>query len=124
VTGSPVVEAIARAHHEEWARVVAGLARRFGDLELAEEGSSEAYVAAAERWPGGGGPPSPDGWLTRLQRGLPGRRWGRFAPVDDRRVRVAGLWYPRAVLTAKVSVRGGCSHGPVAHGAGLVRDVL
>jgi predicted RNA polymerase sigma factor len=35
VTGFPVEEAIARAHHEEWARVVAGLARRFGDLDLA-----------------------------------------------------------------------------------------
>ncbi len=32
-----VREAITRAHHEEWARVVAALTRRFGDLDIAEE---------------------------------------------------------------------------------------
>jgi RNA polymerase sigma-70 factor (ECF subfamily) len=31
-----VREAITQAHHEEWARVVAALARRFGDLDIAE----------------------------------------------------------------------------------------
>ena len=60
----PVEEAIARAHHGEWARVVAGLARRFGDLDLAEEAAAEAYVAAVERWPRDGVPPNPGGWLT------------------------------------------------------------
>jgi len=28
---------ISRVHREEWARVVATLARRFGDLDIAEE---------------------------------------------------------------------------------------
>ena len=32
-----VAEAITRVHREEWARVVASLARRFGDLDIAEE---------------------------------------------------------------------------------------
>ena len=32
-----VREAITQAHHEEWARVVAALTRRFGDLDIAEE---------------------------------------------------------------------------------------
>ncbi len=64
MTESPAVEAIACAHREEWARVVAGLARRFGDLDLAEEAAAEAYVAAVERWPRDGIPPSPGGWLT------------------------------------------------------------
>jgi RNA polymerase sigma-70 factor, ECF subfamily len=64
VTGFPVEEAIARAHHEEWARVVAGLARRFGDLDLAEEAAAEAFVAAVERWPRDGVPPNPGAWLT------------------------------------------------------------
>lgn len=59
MTGFPVEEAIARAHHEEWARVVAGLARRFGDLDLAEEATAEAYVAAVEQWPRDGVPPNP-----------------------------------------------------------------
>ena len=57
-------QAITRAHHEEWARVVAGLARRFGDLDVAEDAAAEAFAAAAERWPRDGVPPNPGGWLT------------------------------------------------------------
>jgi len=64
VTVSPVDEAIARTHREEWARVVASLARRFGDLDLAEEAAADAWVAAVERWPRDGIPPNPGGWLT------------------------------------------------------------
>ncbi|WP_330475581.1 RNA polymerase sigma factor [Terrabacter sp. C0L_2] len=61
----PAVEqAIARVHHEEWARVVAGLARRFGDLDVAEEAAAEAFAVAVERWPRDGIPPNPGGWLT------------------------------------------------------------
>jgi RNA polymerase sigma-70 factor, ECF subfamily len=59
-----VPEAITRAHHEEWARVVASLTRRFGDLDIAEEAAAEAFAAAVERWPADGVPPSPGGWLT------------------------------------------------------------
>ena len=62
--GPDVEEAIARVHHEEWARVVAGLARRFGDLDTAEDAAAEAFAAAAERWPRDGIPPNPGGWLT------------------------------------------------------------
>ena len=57
-------EAIVRAHQQEWARVVADLARRFGDLDIAEEAAAEAFVAAAERWPRTGVPPNPGGWLA------------------------------------------------------------
>jgi RNA polymerase sigma-70 factor (ECF subfamily) len=57
-------EAIARAHRDEWARVVAGLARRFGDLDVAEDAAAEAFVAAVERWPVDGVPPNAGGWLT------------------------------------------------------------
>jgi len=64
VTGPTVEQAITRAHHEEWARVVADLARRFGDLDVAEEATAEAFVAAAERWPREGVPPNPGGWLA------------------------------------------------------------
>ena len=64
MSDSPVDEAIARVHREEWARVVAGLARRFGDLDLAEDAAAEAYVAAVERWPRDGVPPNPGAWLT------------------------------------------------------------
>jgi len=57
-------EAIARAHREEWARVVASLAARFGDLDVAEEAAAEAFATAVERWPVHGVPPNPGGWLT------------------------------------------------------------
>jgi RNA polymerase sigma-70 factor (ECF subfamily) len=59
-----VREAITQAHHEEWARVVAGLARRFGDLDIAEEAAAEAFATAIARWPADGVPPNPGGWLT------------------------------------------------------------
>ncbi|TDN87751.1 sigma-70 family RNA polymerase sigma factor [Microbacterium sp. BK668] len=61
---SAVDEAIARAHREEWARLVSGLARRFGDLDVAEDAAAEAMVAAVERWPRDGIPPNPGAWLT------------------------------------------------------------
>ena len=57
-------EAITRAHHEEWARVVASLTRRFGDLDIAEESAAEAFATAVERWPDDGVPPNPGAWLT------------------------------------------------------------
>jgi RNA polymerase sigma-70 factor, ECF subfamily len=59
-----VREAITQAHYEEWARVVASLARRFGDLDIAEEAAAEAFATAVERWPADGVPPNPGGWLT------------------------------------------------------------
>jgi RNA polymerase sigma-70 factor (ECF subfamily) len=56
--------AITQAHHEEWARVVASLNKRFGDLDIAEEAAAEAFAAAVERWPADGVPPNPGAWLT------------------------------------------------------------
>ncbi|MFI5911010.1 RNA polymerase sigma factor [Dactylosporangium sp. NPDC051541] len=55
---------IARVHREEWARVVATLARRIGDLDIAEEMAAEAFATAVERWPADGVPPNPGAWLT------------------------------------------------------------
>ena len=51
-----------RAHREEWARAVAALARRFGDLDIAEA-AAEAFAAAVGRWRAGGVPPNPGAWL-------------------------------------------------------------
>jgi RNA polymerase sigma-70 factor (ECF subfamily) len=59
-----VGEAIARAHREEWAQVVATLARRFGDLDIAEDAAAEAFATAVERWPSDGIPANPGAWLT------------------------------------------------------------
>jgi RNA polymerase sigma-70 factor (ECF subfamily) len=59
VKGPDAKEAITQAHHEEWARVVAILTRRFGDLDIAEEAAAEAFATAVERWPAAGVPPTP-----------------------------------------------------------------
>ncbi|MFB9308289.1 RNA polymerase sigma-70 factor (ECF subfamily) [Agromyces hippuratus] len=57
-------DAITRAYRDEWARVVAGLTRRFGNLDLAEEAAAEAFATAVARWPADGVPPNPGAWLT------------------------------------------------------------
>ena len=44
--------------------MVAALARRFGDLDIAEEAAAEAFATAVERWPADGVPPNPGAWLT------------------------------------------------------------
>ncbi|MFL6073227.1 MAG: RNA polymerase sigma factor [Mycobacteriales bacterium] len=59
-----VEEAITQVHREEWARVIAALTRRFGDLDIAEEAAAEAFATAVERWPADGVPPNPGAWLT------------------------------------------------------------
>jgi len=59
-----VATVITRTHREEWARIVAGLTRRFGDLDLAEEMTAEAFATAVEHWPAHGIPPNPAGWVT------------------------------------------------------------
>jgi RNA polymerase sigma-70 factor (ECF subfamily) len=59
-----VREAITRAHDEEWARLVASLTWRFGDLDIAEEAAAEAFATAVGRWPVDGVPANPGAWLT------------------------------------------------------------
>jgi RNA polymerase sigma-70 factor (ECF subfamily) len=57
---------LASVFRAEHGRVVASLARRFGDLDLAEDATGEALLIAAERWPTEGVPPNPGGWLTTV----------------------------------------------------------
>jgi RNA polymerase sigma-70 factor, ECF subfamily len=56
---------IEQVFREEWPRVVASLARRFGDLDIAEEAAGEAFLAAVAAWGTAGTtpPPNPGGWL-------------------------------------------------------------
>ncbi|NUU32953.1 sigma-70 family RNA polymerase sigma factor [Arthrobacter sp. C9C5] len=56
--------AVSQAYRENWARLVAALTRRFGDLDLAEEAAAEAFATAVERWPSDGVPANPGAWLT------------------------------------------------------------
>jgi len=137
-----VEEAIARAHREEWAWVVAGLARRFGDLDLAEDAAADAYVAAMERWTRDGVPPNPGAWLTttatrkaidRLRREA--LRQGKYkaaqmlsddtppeptGPVEDDRLRlVFTCCHPALATDARVALTlrllGGLTVGEIAH---------
>jgi RNA polymerase sigma-70 factor, ECF subfamily len=48
--------------------VLAALVGYFGDFDLAEEATQEAFVAAAERWPRDGTPANPGGWLMVTAR--------------------------------------------------------
>jgi RNA polymerase sigma-70 factor (ECF subfamily) len=84
VTPDDVTQAITRVHREEWARVVAGLAKRFGDLDVAEEAAAEAFAVAVERWPADGVPPNPGAWLTTTATRKGIDRLRREAKRDDK----------------------------------------
>ena len=56
--------AASQAHQQDWARLIATLTRRFGDLDLAEEAAAAAFATAVARWPADGVPPNPGAWLT------------------------------------------------------------
>src|SRR5690349_4013338 len=79
-----VGEVITRVHRAEWARLVATLAGRLGDLDIAEEMAAEAFASAVERWPVDGVPPNPGGWLTTTAHRKAIDRLRREARRDDK----------------------------------------
>ena len=60
---TPVIDSVCRA---EGARVLAGLIRRFGDFDLAEDALQDAFAKALEVWPVQGLPAAPAAWLTTV----------------------------------------------------------
>lgn len=64
MTDDSLTARIERIYRDEYGRVVASLARRFGDLDIAEDAAGEALLTALERWPTDGVPANPGGWLT------------------------------------------------------------
>ena len=79
-----VGEAITRVHREEWARVVAVLTRRLGDLDIAEEMAAEAFAVAVEHWPTDGVPPNPGAWITTTANRRAVDRLRRESRRDDK----------------------------------------
>jgi RNA polymerase sigma-70 factor, ECF subfamily len=71
-------------YRREWPKVVASLARSWGDLDLAEEAAAEAFARAVERWPTEGLPPNPGGWLMTVARNQAIDRRRREATRDQR----------------------------------------
>jgi RNA polymerase sigma factor (sigma-70 family) len=57
-------EELERAYRDEATRLRATLARRIGDVGLAEELVQDAFVEALEHWQAEGVPANPGGWLT------------------------------------------------------------
>ncbi|MEV5257125.1 DUF6596 domain-containing protein [Streptomyces anulatus] len=61
-------EAVEAVFREERGLLLASLVRRFGDLDLAEEVTSEAIEAALRHWPTEGVPARPGAWLLTTAR--------------------------------------------------------
>lgn len=61
-------EAVAKAHREHWARLLALLVGRLRRLDVAEEALAEAYAAAVRTWPADGVPDHPERWLLTTAR--------------------------------------------------------
>jgi len=59
--------ALERTFRDEWARVLAGLARHVG-VGVAEEATADAFAQAADAWPRDGVPRNPAAWLAVAAR--------------------------------------------------------
>ncbi|OLO35456.1 RNA polymerase subunit sigma-24 [Streptomyces sp. MNU77] len=66
--GLVAAEAVEAVFREERGLLLASLVRRFGDLDLAEEVTSEAIEAALRHWPAEGVPARPGAWLLTTAR--------------------------------------------------------
>lgn len=63
-----VEDALTHLAREESGRVLALLAGRFGDLDLADDAVQEALLEAVRTWPDQGVPDNPAGWLMTVAR--------------------------------------------------------
>jgi RNA polymerase sigma-70 factor (ECF subfamily) len=88
VLGSEDIERVFRQEH---GRAVAVLVRSFGDIDLAEEAVQDAFAEAVRRWPEGGLPPSPAGWIITTARNRAIDRLRRESGRADRHAQAAAL---------------------------------
>ena len=82
---------VERVFRQEYGRAVAVLVRVCGDIDLAEEAVQDAFVAAMQRWPATGLPPSPVGWIITTARNRAIDRFRREASRADRQAQAALL---------------------------------
>jgi len=68
VADRAVAAAVADAHREEWAFVLAATVRITADIDLAEECVQAAFAKALVAWASGGIPTRPGAWLTTTAR--------------------------------------------------------
>jgi RNA polymerase sigma-70 factor, ECF subfamily len=87
----PDPKAIAEVFRAEHGRAVAVLVRVFGDIDVAEDAVQEAFVAALDRWPVSGLPPSPAGWIITTARRRAIDRLRREASRSDRQGQAARM---------------------------------
>jgi RNA polymerase sigma-70 factor, ECF subfamily len=90
-SSGPSADQIDRVFREQYGRAVAVLVRHFGDIDLAEESVQDAFASALQRWPAGGLPPSPAGWIITTARNRAIDRLRREAARDDRHAQAALL---------------------------------
>ena len=82
-------DAVAAVWRIESARIVGALARRTGDLALAEDAAQEAVAEALVSWPREGVPANPAAWLTTVARRRSIDVLRRRAALDDRHAALA-----------------------------------
>ena len=85
--------AVERVFREEYGRLIASLVRRFGDIDIAQEAAGQALVAALEKWPESGVPPTrrlahhhrkhlPDQEARRVGPTAPSHQHSNGGPLD------------------------------------------
>jgi len=82
---------IERIFRSEYGRAVAVLTRVFRNIDIAQEAVQDAFIAALERWPSAGIPPSPAGWIITTARNRVIDRLRRDASRNERHAAAALL---------------------------------
>ena len=76
----------------EYGRCVATLTGFLGDIDAAEEAVQDAFTVAAARWPTGGLPPNPGGWIVTTARNRAIDRLRRESLRDERHAQAHHLY--------------------------------
>ncbi|MCP4227515.1 MAG: hypothetical protein GY773_29575, partial [Actinomycetia bacterium] len=78
-------------YRREAGRCLTTLVRVLGDVDLAEDALSEAFVIVARRWPADGVPPNPGGSITTTARNRGTDHQRRQSPRSWREAEAGGL---------------------------------